>query len=42
MLVLFSHGPNKPFLVPDSCRETTRNDNSLSANFIEDTIENFL
>ena len=32
--MLFSHGPNKPFLVLDSCRETTRNDNSLSANFI--------
>jgi hypothetical protein len=26
--VLFSHGPNKAFLVPDSCRATERNRNS--------------
>jgi len=27
--VLFSHGPNKEFLVPDSCRVTERNGNSI-------------
>ena len=26
--MLFSHGPNKSFLVPDSCRATERNRNS--------------
>jgi hypothetical protein len=36
----FSHGPNKAFLVPDSCRATVRNYNSVSMNVIEDTIEN--
>jgi hypothetical protein len=29
--VLFSHGPNKAFLVPDSCRATELNGNSISA-----------
>jgi len=27
--VLFSHGPNKAFLVPNSCRVTIRNGNSI-------------
>ena len=40
MSVLFSHGPNKAFLVPDSCRPTERNSNIISADFTEDTIEN--
>jgi hypothetical protein len=35
--VLFSHGVNKAFLVPDSCRATESNGNSISA---DDTIEN--
>ena len=38
--VLFSHRPNKAFLVPDSCRETERNGNSVSADVRYDTIEN--
>jgi hypothetical protein len=33
--VLFSHGPNKAFLVPDSCRATERNSNSISADVTE-------
>jgi len=37
--VLFSHGPNKAFLVPDSCRARERNGNSLSADNTDDTIE---
>ena len=28
------------FVVPDSCRATVRNDNNISADVIEDTIEN--
>jgi hypothetical protein len=28
--VLFSHGLNKAFLVPDSCRATERDSNSIS------------
>ena len=28
--VLFSHGHNKAFLVPDSCRATVRNGSSIS------------
>jgi len=31
--VLFSHGSNKAFLVPDSCRATVRNGNSISTGF---------
>ena len=27
--MLFSHGPNKAFLVPDSCRVTERNGNNI-------------
>jgi len=29
--VLFSHGPNEAFLVPDSCRAIERTGNSISA-----------
>ena len=32
--MLFSHGPNKAFLVPDSCRATERNGNSISADIL--------
>ena len=38
--MLFSHGPNKAFLVPDTCTVTVRNYNSASADVTEDTIEN--
>jgi len=41
--VLFSHGPiaKKAFLVPDSCRATNRNgDSIISADITDDTIEN--
>jgi len=40
--VLFSHGPNKAFLVhvSYSCRATERNGNSISADVTDDTIEN--
>jgi len=38
--VLFSHGPNKAFLVPDSCRATERNGNSISAEVTDDSFEN--
>jgi len=31
---------NKAFVVPDSCRATVRNGNSISSDAIEDTIEN--
>jgi len=37
--VLFSHGPNKAFLVPDSCRATERNGNSISIDVTDDAIE---
>ena len=30
----------RPFLVPDSCRETERNGNSISADVTDDTFEN--
>ena len=40
MSVSFSHGPNKAFLVPDSCRATERNGNSTNADTTDDTIEN--
>jgi hypothetical protein len=29
--VLLGHGPNKAFLVPESCRATERKGNSISA-----------
>jgi hypothetical protein len=38
--MLLGHGPNKAFLVPDSCRETERNGNSISADITVDIIEN--
>jgi hypothetical protein len=37
--VLFSHGPYKAFLIPDSCKATERNDNSISADITDDAIE---
>jgi hypothetical protein len=40
--VLIGHGPNKAFLVPDSCRATERNGNSISTDVTDDTIENHL
>jgi hypothetical protein len=41
---LFCHVPYKAFLVPDSCRATERNGNSISTDITEDTngVENFL
>ena len=39
--VLYNDGPNKTFLVPDSCRVTERNDKKISADFTEDAIENY-
>ena len=38
--VLFSHEPNKAFLVPTLYRATERNSNSISAEVTDDTIEN--
>jgi hypothetical protein len=38
--VLFSHEPNKVFLVPDSCRAMAKTGNSISTVMVEDTIEN--
>lgn len=40
--MLFSQGPDKDFLVPDSCRVNSKkiNCNSISANITEDAIEN--
>ena len=38
--MLFGHGPNKAFLVPDSCRETERNSNSIIADVTDDANEN--
>jgi hypothetical protein len=38
--VLFSHGNNKVFLVPDSCRAKKRKGNSISADVTDFTIEN--
>jgi hypothetical protein len=37
--VLFSHEPNKVFLVPDSCRAAERNGNNISDVVIDDTIK---
>ena len=40
--MLFSQGPNQAFLVPDLCRATERNGNSIiSVDFTEDTIGNY-
>jgi hypothetical protein len=38
--VRISHKPYKAFLVPDSCRVTERNGNSISDDITDDTIEN--
>ena len=38
--MLSSHGPNKAFLVPDSCRATERNDNSISADVTDEANQN--
>jgi hypothetical protein len=38
--ILYGHEPNKAFLVPDSCRETERNGNSINSDVTDDTIEN--
>ena len=38
--MLYGQGPNKAFLVLDSCRATERNGNSISADVTDDTIEN--
>ena len=40
--MLLGHGPNKAFLVPDSCRATERNGNSIIIDVTDDTIENNL
>ena len=38
--VLLIHGPNTAFLVPDSCRATERNSNSISADVPDNAIVN--
>ena len=38
--MLISLGPNKAFLVSDSCRATERNGNRISADITDDIIEN--
>jgi hypothetical protein len=38
--VLFNHGHNKAFLVPDSCRATERNRNGIRADVTNDTNAN--
>ena len=38
--MLFSHGPNKVFLVPDSCRVPERKDNGRGADVTDDANEN--
>ena len=38
--MLFSHEPNKVFLVHDSCRAKERNGNSISADVTDDANEN--
>ena len=37
--MLFSHGPNKAFLVPDSYRATERNGNSISTDVTGDALK---
>ena len=39
--MLFSDGPDKAFLVPDSCRVTEGNGNSINADLTDDTIYNY-
>ena len=34
--MLFSNGPSKAFLVPDSCRATERNGNSINADVTDE------
>jgi hypothetical protein len=36
---LLGYGPNKAFLVPDSCGVIARNSNSISSDVTDDTIE---
>jgi hypothetical protein len=38
--VLVSYGPNKAFLVPDSCKATERNGNSISTDVTDDANDN--
>ena len=38
--ILFSHGLNIALLVPDPCRATVKNGNSIRADVKENTIEN--
>ena len=38
--VLFSHRPNKAFLVPDSYRGTERNGNRINGDVTDDVNEN--
>ena len=40
--MLLGHGSNKAFLVPDSCRATERNCNSISADVTDDYYNNTL
>ena len=35
-----SYGPNKAFLVPDSCKATERNGNSISTDVTDDANDN--
>ena len=37
--ILFSHGSNKAFMVPDSHRATDRNGNSINADVTDDVNE---
>ena len=37
--MLLSHGPNKAFLIPDSCRAIERNGSSISVDVTDDDIE---
>ena len=39
--MIFGHGLNKAFLVPDSCRATEKNGNSTGADVTKDTNENY-
>ena len=38
--MLCSHEPNKAFLIPDTCRTTERNGNSINPDVTDDAIEN--
>ena len=40
MSLFFIHGPDKTFLVPATCRATVRTGNIISADVVNDTIEN--